>query len=318
MRSFGRRGFTLVELLVVIAIIGILIALLLPAIQAAREAARRMQCTNQLRQIGLAALNHAESFRSLPSGGWGYGWIGDPDMGFGKGQPGGWAFSVLPFMEQEQVWKMTAKMPDAQKRATGALMAATTFGVFNCPSRRSGVFPTIDAVKFVNIDKPGKVARSDYAGNGGATATSGQQYGPGSITGAATYAWAAETENGVIYQRSAITTAKITDGTSSTYMIGEKYVNPDNYFTGSDSGDDQCVYMGYDRDVIRWGNLQPERDRRGVANWQNFGGAHAQGFNVVLCDGSVHEIPFEIDLAVHKALCGRNDKTVVDLSSVWK
>src|SRR3954454_16603437 len=96
-----RGGFTLVELLVVIAIIGILVALLLPAIQAAREAARRSQCTNNLKQLSLGALNHEATFKAFPSSGLGYGWVGDPNYGSGRTQPGGWIYNVLPFIEEQ-------------------------------------------------------------------------------------------------------------------------------------------------------------------------------------------------------------------------
>src|SRR4029077_15365078 len=111
------RAFTLIELLVVIAIIGVLVALLLPAVQSAREAARRTHCQNNLKQIGVAFLNFEGAQKAFPSGGWGYHWTGDPDMGFGEKQPGGWAFSILPYLEDSTVFQVGKGLLQNQKQA---------------------------------------------------------------------------------------------------------------------------------------------------------------------------------------------------------
>src|SRR5262245_8528822 len=98
-----RTGFTLIELLVAIAIIGVLVALLLPAVQRVRETANRVKCANNLKQISLAILNHQVTCRRLPSDGWGWLWIGDPDRASNRKQPGGWIYNILPYLEQSQL-----------------------------------------------------------------------------------------------------------------------------------------------------------------------------------------------------------------------
>jgi prepilin-type N-terminal cleavage/methylation domain-containing protein len=119
-----RRGFTLVELLVVIAIIGILVALLLPAVQAAREAARRTACKNHVRQLALASLVHEDAVGIFPSGGWGWNWVGDNDRGTGADQPGGWVFSLLPFIEETSGYDLAGdgspdQITDQQRQGAG-------------------------------------------------------------------------------------------------------------------------------------------------------------------------------------------------------
>lgn len=167
-------GFTLVELLVVIAIIGVLIALLLPAVQAAREAARRVQCKNHLKQLGLAVLNHESAQGYLPSGGWGWAWAGDPDAGYGKDQPGGWYYNLLEYMELGNIRSIgsdgSASNITQQQMDDGALRIATPVSGFVCPSRRTSDTYVYDHLPLANITlqaDQGYVARNDYAGNGG-------------------------------------------------------------------------------------------------------------------------------------------------------
>ncbi len=134
-----RVGFTLVELLVVIAIIGILVALLLPAVQAAREAARRNQCKNNLKQLALGCLLHEQTQKFLPSGGWSDFWWADPNRGYGGKQPGGWYYNILAYIEEQAL----RDLGKGQTYGTAAYTAAsislhqTPVSIFICPSRRA-------------------------------------------------------------------------------------------------------------------------------------------------------------------------------------
>ncbi|MCA9100399.1 MAG: DUF1559 domain-containing protein [Planctomycetales bacterium] len=322
--SSSRRGFTLVELLVVIAIIGILIALLLPAVQAAREAARRAQCTNQLKQMGLGSLNHHDVHGHFPTGGWGYLWVGDPDRGFDLHQPGGWIYNILPYVEQGTLHDLGKGQPAAAKAAAMSTRIATPVPAFNCPTRRSAiVYPAlkkwnhsgmpIGTTTFTN-----NIARADYAGNGGEIPNI-YASGPSDYNGESSYgSWPDEkTASGVIYGRSEVGIRKITDGTSNTYLIAEKYLNSDNYKSGEDSGDNEGMYMGFNEDIVRWtGNQQllrvPLQDKPGYDGREIFGGSHAAGFNAVFCDGSVHMIPYSVDLETHRRLGNRKDGLPID------
>lgn len=156
-------GFTLVELLVVIAIIGILVALLLPAVQAAREAARRSQCQNHLKQLGLACLNFESAQKALPSGGWGWHWMGDPDQGSDRNQPGSWVYGVLPYLEEASVRTIAAGLPAAQKRIELTKLSETPIATMNCPSRRaSRAYPYYYNDTYRNINLPKLAVRGDY------------------------------------------------------------------------------------------------------------------------------------------------------------
>ena len=129
-RPRAGTGFTLIELLAVIAIVGILIALLLPAVQAAREAARRVQCRNHLKQLALGMEHHVVAFGCYPSNGWGFCWIGDPDRGTGIQQPGGWIYNILPYLEQQPLHALGS----AQKRDREGQRIGSGYGnIFAAP-----------------------------------------------------------------------------------------------------------------------------------------------------------------------------------------
>ena len=138
------RGFTLVELLIVISIIGVLVSLLMPAVNSAREAGRRAVCSNNLHQMALGCLALESKYQYLPGGGWGWQWAGEPDRGYGARQPGGWHFNILPFIDQTDLHDMgKALNNDAARRGQGQLQAQTAVAVFLCPTRngRLQVFP---------------------------------------------------------------------------------------------------------------------------------------------------------------------------------
>ena len=137
-----RRGFTLVELLVVIAIIGVLVSLLLPAVQNAREAGRRAQCMNNLKQLGLANQQNLEKLRRYVTGGWGPQYIGDPDRGNSANQPGGWVYNLLPYMEQDTLHEYGQGLTGSDRVTAALKVLSTPVNFMLCPSRgASGLSP---------------------------------------------------------------------------------------------------------------------------------------------------------------------------------
>jgi prepilin-type N-terminal cleavage/methylation domain-containing protein len=329
------RGFTLVELLVVIAIIGILIALLLPAIQAAREAARRAECTNHLKQLAQGCLQHEATFRFFPTGGWGWGWVGDADLGVDKRQPGGWTFNILPFVEMNPLYKSTSGPANSnQKREGIRRMLETPIAVYNCPTRRPAiVFPfLLGSNWYPQCPSPTAVARGDYAMNSGSNydyrrassstlPDSGAYcqwgYGPSSLSQglSPTFSWPDTTAfNGVGFGRSKVRIRDIADGTGKTYLLGEKYLNPDHYRTGVDYADNSNLYTGFEDDNYRMASRDyfPYADRPGVDYYAVFGSAHRTCWNAAMCDGSVHALNYDIDPLVHEYYGTRNDRRTAD------
>lgn len=287
-----RDGLTLTEVLVVISIIGMLMALVLTAVQASRESARRMLCQDHLRQQGLALFNHESAMGRLPSDGWGYLWVGDPDRGAGPRQPGGWNYATLPYIERGDLRRLGAGQANADKKKSLAALSTYALALFNCPSRRGlGLLP--QPWQPFNTSPTYSVAKTDYAINGGDVFL---DVGEGPRTLAQgddpNYQWPKPKSEftGVCFLRSEITFAHIKDGKDHTYLAGEK--NVVDYVSGRNIGDDQSLYSGDDFDIARWTPLgwTPLNDMRGDYGFGRFGSAHPAGCNFLFCDGSVRTI----------------------------
>lgn len=342
-RCLSRRpkAFTLVELLVVIAIIGVLIALLLPAVQAAREAARRMQCKNNLKQMALGCLLHERAQGHFPvdgTDGWRNGPF-DPNRGFGSKQPGGWHYNILPFIGEEILRELGKGQSGTQLSNARKKVVETFVTTFICPTRgQAELIPFGASYGMTGANAPKGFSRSDYAGSRGNPVRAVRPNGTVSNANPACdysiYQFGSNinpmTEyTGVIWSKEGTRIAAITDGTSSTYLIGERYITPDWYGVGPDGtvigSNGNGWAMGSDHDTTRCtGNrkintlteaIPPRQDTPGVDDGKPFGSAHA-AFHIAMCDGSVHAVSYEIDPLVHWRLGNRQDGETASVSGL--
>jgi prepilin-type N-terminal cleavage/methylation domain-containing protein len=328
-----RLGFTLVELLVVIAIIGILVALLLPAVQAAREAGRRMSCQNNLKQLGIAAHNHQDTLKCLPHGGNSWVAFAHPNQVYDSSlvnpadpyseraaplvknrQRAGAFFQLAPFMEQVPVHQgVGAPDVNGDGRTTNfdRLVQAinTVVPTLYCPTRRAprghpqtaswhgGGCPEYPINDALPITAPG----NRYPGHdslNGHTVRVGQT----------DYAWSTcqwdwrggatvHTEcPGNRWDKGVIGLEGITDGTANVILYGEKRMCTRNL--GDYQGDDNEGWLsGFDHDVYRYTSRRPLPDIPGNPWWgeERFGASHPASFNVVMCDGAVKSMSYKID-----------------------
>jgi prepilin-type N-terminal cleavage/methylation domain-containing protein len=295
MRSSRRTGFTLIELLVVIAIIAVLVGLLVPAVQKVREAANRMSCSNNLKQIGLAFHNYEGTNNYLPLAG-----SDGPNQSCCNATVRDgwtWLFHITPFIEQENILKLPS---DA---AGNAQVAASVIKIYFCPSRRipqaygSGTL----------------TSRSDYAANGG------ESLAKAGVQGAVIRQWATPGTSLPIttpvqqFRR----LGDFTDGLSNTPIVGEKQLH--QTVQGSAGGDNEAWNnSGWDQDHVRFGYVAPQPDSMHPTSlsptfWsERFGGPHSGVFMMAMGDGSVRNISYSINPTTWLNFCLINDGNVAN------
>ena len=254
----------------------------------------------------------------FPSGGWGFPWAGLGDRGFGYKQPGGWVYSLLPFAEEQSVYSLGVGAPyGSTALQTGITQRVNTLISFSmCPTRREyklvTVGPYILALGSFRYAAPTPLcSRGDYAINNGDTVRSAWptdgRNPPATVEegDAMGFPWPSTVDfNGISMVRSEVSMRQVSDGTSKTYLIGEKYIDPNHYTDGQDLGDNECIFGGDDLDMNRWsgtagGYYPPLIDTPGLAAYYNYGSAHTGIWQAVFCDGSVHTIGYDIDPEVH-------------------
>ena len=318
MRTYS-RGFTLIELLVVISIIGVLIALLLPAVQQAREAARRAQCVNNLKQIGIALHNYESSVGAFPPG---YFSRPAPITGVNTGPGWGWAARALNQMEQGPVFNsinfnLGIEFPD---NTTARL---TIVSVFLCPSdgaRMQDTFTVVDqTTSNTALGTPiCDVAVSNYAGSVG----SGD---PSSLFGFNTTdpAPGRDSGNGLFFRNHAVKIAEITDGTSQTFAVGERSQNLSKA-TWTGAVTNAAVPMtqlqaqaGLDPEgsgaliISHTGEGHGPNSPSGLAHADQWWSLHPGGANFLFADGSVHFIKEQVGFGIYRSLATRRGGEIV-------
>jgi prepilin-type N-terminal cleavage/methylation domain-containing protein len=282
-----RAGFSIVELMVVIFIIGLLAALLLPAIQSARESGRRVHCRNNLKQIGLAQIAIEKAHGRFAT---------DVDV---LQREASWITLLFPYLEERALFDEWARTVGFHRPVDNSLgprrsigqIYGTPVGIFYCPTRRP-------AQAYEGS------AKTDYALNGGASQGPNDRHvhRPGIWERAIM----PEPPYRVVSRK--VRAKDVKDGLSHTYLIGEKALSSDNYLTGKHEGERGSIFNCQRGSCVRFAVRTPVVDvpaEESCWNCHNFGSAHLTHWNAAYCDGSVHALSYEMDFLTHKALATR-------------
>jgi len=352
MRGSRRRGFTLVELLVVIAIIGILVALLLPAVQSAREAARRMSCTNNLKQIGLALHNYADTFKGR------LGFNSDRIIATPKERVKdfSWIVSILPFMEQQSLYdQINFDDPDANSGiiigpggVSNRELRKTVIGSLTCPSNpQEEVRPDqgngYSAINWAPPSGHAPGAGTDYVGSLGHvwagwrdcsavpdfnasdpdwTGSGASKFTRGSNPGTPWIGWTDSEQqrcNGVFMQRGSRKLADILDGTSNTVAVFEDmHWRGGNHATFDMNANTDSCWMAPISSVGNLRNPMNNKNRtwqQGPGDWRCHGWSsqHPGGAQACLADASVRFFSQDMDNWVRYSIATRAGGEAFDM-----
>lgn len=305
MHTRERYGFTLVELLVVIAIIGVLVALLLPAVQAARESARRSTCANNLKQIGLGIHSYESSRKTLPMG------------GRTDGNMLSWHALILPYIEQSALFDQIDQKLVGWQQTNNHALALKPIETYFCPSNYDGVLGKRDN----GDDKVPEARRSLFASSKykGVQAYGHHYQGVMGAKGLNVFTnnlYPTKPDhkncpprdesaiNGLLYLDEAVPISWASDGTSHTLMVGEQYFSAIAWIaSASPNPKTPC-----DVDCCKNVALSINFDPYGPWNDRSFGSTHPSGLHFAMGDASVQYVSEDIDMATYLALASRNEE----------
>ncbi|WP_231931093.1 DUF1559 family PulG-like putative transporter [Botrimarina hoheduenensis] len=282
-----------------------------------------------MRHIGRAIQLHDDSLQHFPHGGWGFLWLGDPDRGKGREQPGGWTYNLLPYAGYEKIHDIGSGLNGEEKIKVGGEMTAHGVPLFECPGRRNAAEPIAynhRTQRYRNYYPSDFVGKGDYAGCAGDHYPEDAEanWGPRTYEIAdAEENWETApfwiiraTQTGVFYQASLTRSKDVVDGLGKTFFVGEKYLDPLRYRAMVTTfGDNQHLYIGADSDTVRWTGhfrghpLLPIADREGFQHDESFGSNHPAGCNFLLGDGSVETVAYDVDPVVFMMRSNRKDSS---------